>query len=195
MSDDEDLAREQAFWRSARQLPAILGRCGVGEAYQRARIADSPVGDKVWRRLQRFAAGFEPPDGLVLQGLPGRGKTHLAVGCMRPWVLRGYSATFITATELMATMRDAFETGERAAYHAFARPDLLVLDDLGQEGKASEHVCTVLREVIDSRLRVRRTTIITTVLPEFETRYGESIDSRLKLFARFVLDGPDRRGL
>ncbi len=71
-------------------------------------------------------------DTVLLQGPPGVGKTHLAVGLGREAITRGYSVLFTTAMNLVANLAKAQSEGrleERLSYYSGAK--LLVVDELG----------------------------------------------------------------
>ena len=69
---------------------------------------------------------------VLLLGPPGVGKTHLAIGLGRKAINQGYSCRFIAASDLVHQLAKAEEVGalEDALSH-FARPHLLIVDELG----------------------------------------------------------------
>lgn len=69
---------------------------------------------------------------VMLWGLPGRGKTRLAVSAVNALVSAGVHARFWTATDLMIQLRvDSKDMDETAAIDQALRPEILVIDDFG----------------------------------------------------------------
>lgn len=160
--------------------------------------------------------------GLMLGGRAGRGKTGLAVSLAAALLETGREFTFVRWGSLAAECFDAL--GVRRARPATTAPryaadgsplgeandglsaitgrlaavDVLVIDDLGEEGAAHqpEFLRRVFREVLWPRYERRAVTIVTTNLPatELEAQFGEAAVSRLAGMLRWaVLDGADER--
>jgi len=69
---------------------------------------------------------------VLLLGPPGVGKTHLAIGLGRKAIELGYSCRFIHAADLVHQLGKAAQHGALdEALSIFARPHLLIVDELG----------------------------------------------------------------
>lgn len=69
---------------------------------------------------------------ILLQGPPGVGKTHLAIGLSRKAIEAGFKVLFTTANTLVEDLSEAAKAGklkERLA--AYAKPSVLIIDELG----------------------------------------------------------------
>ena len=119
---------------SAAAAPAY-GQAGGRSGARRRRGA--------WRRQPRpsrrgadgtdSGSGSQTPDARQYDaGLPGVGKTHLAIALGREAIRAGYSVLFVAATALVAALAKAHADGrieERLAF--YAKPKLLIIDELG----------------------------------------------------------------
>ena len=145
--------------------------------------------------------------GLLLEGQPGVGKTHLAVAVLKQ-VIQASSTRglFYDTRDLLRVIRSTYDPSIRTTELEILRPvmtaDLLVLDDLGAE-KTSDWVEETLNLIVNTRYNERRATIFTSNYEEKEdrtdpesllVRVGFRMHSRLYEMCEFVeFDGADFR--
>ena len=137
---------------------------------------------------QRFAETFSGSGmNLFLSGPPGLGKTFLSACIAGTVAQRGWSVVYDTAVTLCARFEDA-KFGRRgdpeeaeADVRRYLDCDLLILDDLGTE-MSTAFTVSVIYEVINSRLRSRKSTVISSnlSLEDIDAKYSPQIASRLK---------------
>lgn len=138
--------------------------------------------------------------GVLMMGLPGRGKTHLAVATVRMAMARGKLAGFFNVAELVSRIQSTYgyedsRQTRRGIIEDVISHEVIVLDDLGKEHKSAD-VQGIIYELIDGIYRAKRTVIICSNLPgtEFVERYDDAVRSRLLgMSERFVIKGEDRR--
>lgn len=128
------------------------------------------------------------------QGLPGVGKSHLAMSILRNVNEAGEKnkqCLFIEVDEMLRLIRDSFNDKESIYTEKYfidllSKVDLLVLDDLGAETgnidtskEASDFTGRILKAVSGSRQD--KSTIITTNLsrPQLELMYDKKLVSRI----------------
>ena len=161
---------------------------------------------------QRFPSANnlrEQGRGLLLDGLPGVGKTHLAVAVLKQ-VMDSSPARglFYDTRDLLRVIRSTYDPSIRTTELEILRPvmtaDLLVLDDLGAE-KTSEWVEETMNLIVNTRYNERRLTIFTSNYVDIPDdtdpnsllfRIGFRMRSRLHEMCDFVeMDGADYREL
>lgn len=132
----------------------------------------------------------------ILTGLPGRGKSHLALSILKAvnqYSDKSVACLFVSVNELFRLIKDSFNHPdsrytEQNMVELLADADLLVIDDLGSEAtfqsvnsrnrkEASDYVQNVLFGIVNNRQR----TIITTNLSSkaLTETYNPKIISRL----------------
>ena len=144
---------------------------------------------------RRFA---EQPDGwLVLSGVPGCGKTHLAAAIVNRAIERGSPALFFTVADLLDRLRASYDDDAELAYdrlseHVRGAP-LLVLDDLDGYSETAWAREKFL-QLVSHRFHAALPTVFTSVtVPEHaDGRLGVRL-SDPSLVQQFVLEEPPRQ--
>ena len=145
--------------------------------------------------------------GMLLMGLPGRGKSHLLVGLGRALLAGDRDAGYYNVVRLVSRIQDTYSDfgGEtrRAIVESVASHEVVLLDDLGKE-HTSTNVESIVYELFDA-LHVARVTLVAATNvpatrgegyrgPTLSERYDEAVRSRLRAMCeRFVVRGEDRR--
>jgi len=158
---------------------------------------------RVYKRAREFAQ--EPVGWLVLLGLPGTGKTHIAAAIANDRRAQGGTAYFITAPDLLDYLRSAYAPDSKVSYdkvfEAVRTAPLLVLDDLGAQS-GTPWAQEKLFQLLNYRYNAELPTVITSNLtlkehdPRIESRM---LDPRLcdvwpLEVPPYRLDSGDQRG-
>ena len=189
-----------------------LADANIPRRYQHCTLANFTAYneslEKAVARAQRVAEAFPVVNqGLLLEGQPGVGKTHLAVAVLKQVIeSSGARGMFYDTRELLRVIRSTYDPSIRTTEIEVLRPvmaaDLLVLDDLGAE-KTSEWVDETMNLIVNTRYNERRLTIFTSNYQDIPDdtdpnsllfRIGFRMRSRLHEMCEFlVLDGADYR--
>jgi DNA replication protein DnaC len=188
---DEDRRHREARARK------LLGRAAIPERFV-GRGFDSFTADTDDKRRaltvlrdysERFDEYARKGQGLILFGLPGTGKSHLAGAVLQAHIDR--DVLYATCLDLIRMVRETWrkdaERSERQVLASLVALDLLVIDEMGvQYGTDGEQ--TILFDVLDGRYREMRPTILLTNQDSegLKGYLGERTFDRLRETCRFV---------
>lgn len=202
----ERLARQAALERA--RIAQAIGEAGIPARFQgrtfETFVADTDSKRRALTIARDFAEGFKTNArtgaGLVLTGLPGTGKSHLAASILLYLINHGQLVQYLTCMAMIRAVRDTWrrdsERSEKQILRLLGEElDLLVLDEIGvQYGTEGEQ--TVLFEVLDRRYAAMRPTVLITNQNKdgLKTFVGDRVFDRLVETSRLVVfDWPSYR--
>lgn len=178
----ERRARWQALVRDRgdRYADCTLASFNCVTAKQKAVVAS------LRKYCENIAAFIRQGSGLVLFGIPGTGKDHLAMAVCRVAIREGFTVHWVNGMDLFGNMRDAItdREPERKIIQAAIRPDILYLSDpLPAEGDLEKFQASTLFRIIDARYSRSKPTFVTVNVinsDEMGSRMGVPATERLK---------------
>ncbi|MDR0975064.1 MAG: ATP-binding protein [Ruminococcus sp.] len=143
----------------------------------------------------KYANEFsENSDSLLIYGKTGLGKTHISLAIAKRVIESGYSVAYTSIINLLSEInKEKFGRTESSGdtERDVINVDLMIIDDLGSE-HASAYSESILYNIINSRMNLKKPTIINCNLDDFEDlrdRYNDRIVSRIAAYykrMRFV---------
>ena len=109
---------------------------------------------KIFKTCYEYAFEFDPKTSgnLLFMGDAGLGKTHLTLAMVGKIIEKGFVPVYGSAENLFSQIeKEKFTDGNRGAYDAMIKSDLLVIDDLGAE-MAFRFSKSALYNLVNTRL-------------------------------------------
>ena len=138
---------------------------------------------------------------LILEGKPGRGKTHLAIAIAYRALQNGFEARFTTAAQLIEELSSASREGKlREALAQYMKPHVLVVDEVGYLTYGDDAANVLYHVVNDRHIRGRSMIFTTNKHPKgwgdvlHDDDLADAIVDRILERGRLLrLDGPSVR--
>lgn len=188
-------AKEEAAARAAKieRWQRQIGDSGIPERFHTRSLNTFKAENDGQRHALSFSTDFansfgrgpKTGRGAIFIGMPGTGKTHLAVGIGMHLMRQGRPVLFSTVMRAIRRIKDTWSRGaeesESQAVAALVFPDLLILDEVGvQFGTETEK--NLLFDVLNERYEKRKSTLLLSNLPLNEVRayLGERVFDRMR---------------
>jgi DNA replication protein DnaC len=192
----KEAARRHAAWLDGAAIPKrFIGRTfdnfvAEGEGQRRALAVARDY-------AENFSECCRKGAGLILAGMPGTGKSHLAAAILQS--MPSADVRYTTCLDVIRGVRETWrrdsEQSERQLLRYLEGLDLLVIDEVGvQYGTDGEQ--TILFDVLDRRYREVKPTVLLTNQDKagFASFIGERSFDRLIETSRWVaFDWPSYR--
>ncbi len=138
---------------------------------------------------------------VILEGKPGRGKTHLAISIAYRAMQNGFDALFVTAAQLIEELSSASREGKlREALARYMKPHVLVVDEVGYLAYGDDAANVLYHVVNDRHIRGRSMIFTTNKHPKrwggvlHDDDLADAIVDRILERGRLLrLDGPSVR--
>lgn len=196
----EEAAEERRKFEEEKQaqeekaaLESRIGRSGVPERFKNKKLSEYFAVTDGQKHAYEFAKLFADEFDTVSKtgrsaifcGKPGTGKTHLAIGIGLQIMEKRYSVQFTTVQRAIRRIKDAWrkdsEESETDVIDLFARPSLLIVDEIGvQFGTDFEK--NAIFDILNERYENRKPTILLSNLTPQEVKafLGERVYDRLR---------------
>jgi DNA replication protein DnaC len=152
------------------------------------------------KTIEKYIENFDiHSPNLLFTGKTGLGKTHLSLAVAKAVIERGFIVLYRSAANLLAEIdAERFGRSEPGFEKALTDAELLIIDDLGAEGKIKNTKSEAyLYNIINTRINLSLPTIINTNITaqsEMLEFYSERVVSRIYgCFTDILFEGLDIR--
>ena len=126
-----------------------------------------PKGSNISEKAKKYCDSFGGmkgrKNGILMGGVPGNGKTHIAAAISNDLIDKGFSVKFVNVITLINNLKTLNFDEVEDYIMTLNDADLLVIDDLGK-GNSSEYTKSVIYGIINSRYENYKPLIATTNL-------------------------------
>ncbi|MBE0470407.1 MAG: ATP-binding protein [Methyloprofundus sp.] len=191
--ENQQMIRDARKAQAQAKFDNMLNRAAIPKRFLNRTLDNYAVENENQARAlkssKRYAADWdairERGTSLIMCGNPGTGKTHLAIGIARHVMDQGQSAVFVRVIDMIRAVKETYNRDnpktERQVIAEFAKPDLLILDEVGhQHGSETEKM--IMFDVINARYEQCKPMILITNLTLVELRQllDERTEDRLR---------------
>lgn len=168
-----------------------LGDSGIPDRFHSRTLESYQTHQEGQRRAIAFAneyvATFDQKKGCsaILNGLPGTGKTHIAVGIGLELMKQNKLVLFMTVQRMVRRVKDSWrnesDESESEVIRLLVEPDLLILDEVGVQF-GTEYERNLMFDVLNERYEKRKSCILLSNLTVSEVKnfLGERVFDRLR---------------
>jgi len=188
----EDKRREMLYQN---RLSSNLARSGIPPWTRKERclanFQKTMDNAKALAAVRDFLTGKVSPPLLLLIGVPGTGKSHLAFSAAWDYLEDGYSVIYNQVEDILNELQSHLDDGKefRRLWSRLKDCDLLILDDMGAHNPTAWRT-SQLDALVDYRYREALPLIMTANKLDF----SERIPDRVKDGRSAVITGESWRG-